>query len=222
MASATDCLDETTAARLLDRSLSGVETEQIARHIDSCDDCRAFVAALARTQAADATARETLDVTSFAAGFAPAIAQHALDVSPEDPPRQVGRYQLTRCLGSGAMGSVYAAHDPELGRELAIKLLRLGAGVSRQARSRLMREAKALAKGSHPSVVAVYDVGTIDDQVFIAMELVRTGTLRAYLAQPLSIDAIVRVMTDVGRGLAAAHAAGLVHRDVKPDNILVD
>src|SRR5262249_12059034 len=160
-----------------------------------------FVAALACTQTAEGSVVDTA-LSSFSAAFAPiAGPAHELD----GPPARAGRYRLGRRLGSGAMGSVYAAHDPELGRELAIKLVRLGAGVTAQARERLLREAKALAKVAHPSVVAVYDVGAVDDQLFIAMELVHTGTLRTWLAQPRPLADVLRVMTDAGRGLAAAH-----------------
>jgi tetratricopeptide (TPR) repeat protein len=211
-----DCLDETMVARLLDRSLSSAETVVLVHHIDGCEDCRALVSALAKSH----TETVASELTTFASGFAPTPSPHPLDAEP--PPERLGRYEVTGSLGRGATGAVYAARDPELGRELAIKLLRVGPGVADAARERLLREAKALAKVSHPNVVAIYDVGVADDHVFLAMELVKSGTLRDWLVRPRSLDTIVRVMTDVGRGLAAVHACGLVHRDIKPDNILVD
>jgi hypothetical protein len=140
----------------------------------------------------------------------------------------VGRYILLEPLGEGGMGVVYAAQDPELGRRVALKLLRpemaVGEGSASEfdGRSRLVREAHAMAKLSHPNVVAIYDSGMFEDQVFLAMELVEGLTLRAWLAAaPRSWREILDVFLRAGRGLHAAHAAGLVHRDFKPDNVLI-
>ena len=135
----------------------------------------------------------------------------------------IGRYIVLDHLGEGAMGVVFAAIDPELDRKVAIKLLQAGPlARDADARARLVREAQALARLSHPNVVGIFDVGTHRDQVWIAMELVVGRTLSAWLAERRpEWREVLEVMQAAGRGLAAAHAAGLVHRDVKPDNIML-
>ncbi len=145
---------------------------------------------------------------------------------------RVGRYLILKTIGGGGGGMVYAAYDPELDRRVAVKLLRAGESESSSAvgskgrttaQTRLLREAQAMAKLAHPNVTTVHDVGTFGDLVFIAMELVEAGTLRERLKgpSPPSRSEIMRLMLDAGEGLAAAHAAKLVHRDFKPDNVLV-
>jgi tetratricopeptide (TPR) repeat protein len=123
------------------------------------------------------------------------------------------------------MGEVYAAYDPELDRKVAVKLLRVkpGNGVSLvEGRQRTLREAQAIARLSHPNVVVVYDVGTYRDQVFIAMEFVEGNTVSYWVqAQPRAWQEVLKVFMAAGRGLAAAHDKGLVHRDFKPDNVMV-
>lgn len=135
-------------------------------------------------------------------------------------PERIGRYEIERAIGAGAMGAVFAAHDPQLDRQVAVKLLRF---TSRDAEGmRLLREAKALAKLSHRNVVQVYDAGAVDDRVFLAMELVQGTDLHHWLrARPRAWREVVDVFLAAGRGLAAAHAVGLVHRDFKPQNVLV-
>ena len=141
------------------------------------------------------------------------------------PAVTLGRYTVLGIVGKGAMGEVYAAYDPELDRKIAIKLLRVGAreeGVATEGRIRLMREAQAIAKLSHANVVTVYDVGTFRDDVFIAMQFVDGCTLRYWIhAQPRTWSEVVKVFADAGHGLAAAHEKDLIHRDFKPDNVMV-
>ncbi len=151
-----------------------------------------------------------------------ARALHVTDPDNEDERVQIGRYAVLRKLGSGGMGVVYAAFDESLDRKIAIKVLR-DRGGDPQGQQRLLREAQALARLSHPNVVAVHDVGTTDDlQVYIAMEFITGVTLRTWLEErPRSRAEVLRVLSQAGRGLAAAHAVGLIHRDFKPDNVMV-
>src|SRR6185295_13199762 len=135
----------------------------------------------------------------------------------------IGRYVVLGLLGRGGMGEVYAAYDPELDRKIAVKLLRARPGSSTaDGRTRLLREAQAIARLSHPNVVVVFDVGTFQDSVFIAMEFVEGHTLGYWMqAKARQWKEVLEVFQAAGRGLIAAHTAGLVHRDFKPDNVMI-
>lgn len=145
----------------------------------------------------------------------------------------IGRYVVLQPLGVGGMGVVYAAYDPELDRKVAVKLVQTAQLVVESGHSKAMviREAQAIARIAHPNVVAVHDVGSIAEHVFIAMEFIEGQTLREWARHnarpsperpwPEVGDQIVDLLLQAGRGLAAAHKAGVVHRDLKPGNVAV-
>lgn len=135
----------------------------------------------------------------------------------------LGRYVILERVATGGMGTVYAAYDPQLDRRIALKVIRTrgGAQVSERAKARLHLEARALARLNHPNVVTVHEVDEDAGRVFVAMEFVEGLELTAWLATTRSWQAILEVFVAAAKGLAAAHGAGLVHRDFKPPNVLV-
>jgi tetratricopeptide (TPR) repeat protein len=207
-------LDDEWIARALAGELPASAATQALNHADTCADCRAQL--------------EGLETASPSREAAAADATRPLRTPTPRPipggglPR-VGRYQILDRLGEGGMGAVYSALDPELDRRIAVKVLHApGAGLGATlGQARLLREAQAMARLQHPNVIAVYDVGTVDGSVFFAMEQVEGGTLRGWLTEPRSWREVVAVFLQAGRGLAAAHKAGIVHRDFKPENVLV-
>jgi tetratricopeptide (TPR) repeat protein/predicted Ser/Thr protein kinase len=135
--------------------------------------------------------------------------------------RKIGRHSILNKIGEGGMGVVYAAYDEQLDRRIAIKVLTTEQPGSR-ARTRIMREAQAMAKLSHPNVVQVYETGEIQGHIYLAMEFVKGGTLGDWIdAAPRTLLERLEIVMQAGEGLQAAHEAGLIHRDFKPDNVMV-
>jgi hypothetical protein len=143
-----------------------------------------------------------------------------LDADALPPATLIDRYQIERRLGAGGMGVVYAARDIHLGRVVAVKLV--GPRIdTASGQGRLVREAQAMAKLRHPNLAIVHDIGVSGDRLFVVMELVEGGTLADWRrAEPRSWRDIVAVYLQAARGLTAAHAAGFLHRDFKPENVL--
>ncbi|MCY1004043.1 protein kinase [Nannocystis pusilla] len=142
---------------------------------------------------------------------------------PDEPPAptRIRHFTVLRQIGQGGMGVVLSAFDDELDRKVAIKLMRPSHGDS-LGRARLQREAQAMAKLAHPNIARVYEVGEFEGRVYIVMEYVQGETLRAWLRRgPHPWRDVSAILQQAGRGLAVAHAAGLVHRDFKPDNVMV-
>jgi serine/threonine protein kinase len=192
------CVSEDDLLEYVERRLPPERLAETELHLRCCDECRRVLVEIAPSDAAEAPAAHS---------------------------ERVGRYEVLSPIGAGGMGVVYAARDPKLRRTVALKMLRPGAqenATDSKMRERLLREARAMARLSHPNVLSVYDVGELNGQVFLAMELVEGATLTTWLRERRrSWREVLDVFVEAGRGLSAAHAAGLIHRDFKPDNVLV-
>jgi tetratricopeptide (TPR) repeat protein/predicted Ser/Thr protein kinase len=197
-------IDDETAALVLAGGLPEEKQAAIDAHVDGCSDCFELLASLAATMTPPSESEP--------------------DAEPVAPPRlwtrgsQIGRYVLKEQVGIGGMGTVFSAEDPALTRTIAIKIVRTGRG----SNDNLLAEARMMAQLSHPNVVPVYDVGTQEDFVFLAMELIDGANLRQWMTSTKRTwREIQQVFLEAGHGLVAAHRAKLVHRDFKPDNVLV-
>jgi serine/threonine-protein kinase len=206
------CLDVDTIVAFVEARMTPENLEEMEAHVSVCASCRVR---LSLAIAASPLSGKT--------GGAVQPPRRADDGVGRARATALGRYTVLGLLGRGGMGEVYAAYDPELDRKVALKILHVGEEKGdERSRSRLLGEAKAIAKLRHPNVVVVHDAGTIDNRVFLAMEHVDGQTLAAWLAErPRARREILQVFVAAGRGLAAAHAAGLVHRDFKPQNVMV-
>src|SRR5438067_5261849 len=212
----------TAAAHLSDETifefaagrLDGDQAKVAHVHLDGCPNCRRLLAAASQSATSGGETEETSQRRLRALELDLPVGRGTL----------IGRYLVRGVLGAGAMGVVYSAWDPELDRCVAIKLVHESAARAwkPEREDRLRREARAMARLVHGNVVHVYDVGEHGARTFIAMEYIEGRTLSGWLREaPRSTGEVVDCFLAAGRGLSAAHEAGLLHRDFKPDNVFV-
>jgi eukaryotic-like serine/threonine-protein kinase len=203
-----DCLEEDTVLGFLGGTLPPDTRADVEAHVAACSACANLVTWAAADQGSGTIRLAGHEGRPF--------------VGQLHPGARVGRYQILGAVGRGGMGEVYAAYHPDLDRRIALKVVQGFDGSTGERRMRLLREARAIARLSHPNVVTVHDAGTFGDRVFIAMELIDGTTIDEWLcAEARTWQQIVDVFIAAGRGLAAAHAAGVVHRDFKPQNVMI-
>jgi serine/threonine protein kinase len=202
------CLDESLVVAFLGGTLPAATRDEAEVHIAVCSACADLITWAAADMAATASRALGNEGQAF--------------VRQLTPGSRVGRYQILGAVGRGGMGEVYAAYHPDLDRRIALKVVNESGANSGERRARLLREARAIARLSHPNVVAVHDAGTLGDRVFIAMEFVDGVTVDEWLrAAPRAWKQVLDVFVAAGHGLAAAHAADIVHRDFKPQNVMI-
>lgn len=184
----------------------GVWSSDLRAHLDGCSECRELAVLLVRAQ--------------------PASQQEGSGAHPAEllgPGSRIGPYRLDEILGVGGSGVVFAAEDVRLGREVALKLLRIDASLSDARRQMLVREARAMARLSHPRVIEIHELLESEGMHAIAMPRAKGGSLSTWIeAAPRASEAKRQVILDAADGLSAVHSAGLLHRDIKPRNILID
>jgi serine/threonine protein kinase/tetratricopeptide (TPR) repeat protein len=238
-------LEAAEITQFLRGQLAPERASEVERHLATCRQCAERLSAESEVATEVPPGAEQTYATGAAFAkledrltAAPSSSSSSASASPElampkwvkegrvpERGEQVGRYLILERVGQGGMGVVYAAWDPDLGRRVAIKLLRTDkqhAEGRTIGQARLLREAQAMARVSHPQVIPVFDVGTLGDGVFVAMEFVDGTTLKKWVKEkqrPWS--EVLDTFLAAGRGLAGAHSAGLVHRDFKPDNVLI-
>ncbi len=226
------CPDENTLVAFASGSLSMADASLVDEHLDTCPTCFALVAELARTAPEDAEPTRLVPIQAEPEPADPSGTQTvvvALKQPPPPPPEppppsQIGRHTLLHRIGADAIGVIYIAHDRELDRRVALKLIGTPKNPSdADERARIVREARLLVTLRHPNVVEVYDAGEHEDQLYVATELVEGEPLDRWMLRPRKswLDRL-GMFVQAGHGLAAAHAAGIVHRDFRPANVIVD
>lgn len=199
-----ECPDDETLAQLVDGALAQARAAEVGAHTESCVSCRRVITTLVKLRTFES----------------PGAVEGDVDDAPLALGSSLGRYVVRRFVGAGAMGLVFEGEDPALKRRVALKVMR--SARSEQPQSLLQREAVVMAKLSHRNVATVLDVGLVAGRAWVAMEFIEGQTLRAWLTERRDARSVRRVLREAGAGLLAAHAAGVLHRDFKPDNVLVE
>ncbi|MBO0701226.1 MAG: serine/threonine protein kinase, partial [Zavarzinella sp.] len=229
-----DCPDPSILRQFASGLLDAYSAERVAAHVAGCQRCER---AIEEVRADDGSSEPTLDEARH--GRWPDAAATISGAAPEDTDEdqlailrpvddpgligKIGEYQVSRELGRGGMGVVFDAFDPVLHRRVAIKVLAPYLASGRRARQRFLREARASAAIRHPNVVTIYAVNPQAGLPYLVMEYVPGRTLRDRIrAGPIGLTASLRIAAQVAAGLAAAHGEGVIHRDVKPGNILLE
>jgi long-chain acyl-CoA synthetase len=215
------CLDDNTVIDFLEHLLAPERRSEVEIHIGTCDGCRRLVSRLALAAPSesrqDAGSADDDASTSIATDDVPAPRGPALD-----PGALVGRFEILRLIGRGGMGEVYLARDQQLGRRVALKCIHPDVGATADMIARLSHEARATARLSHPHIVTAFDVGEHQGKPYIALEYLEGETLDRRIARGrASAGEAMRLGQAVARALGAAHAAGVLHRDLKPHNIIL-
>ncbi|HEY0994251.1 MAG TPA: protein kinase [Kofleriaceae bacterium] len=209
------CPAEEDIAAFVRGSIEASRRSVLEAHVAECATCRRLLSALARAAGSESPVADDSVAPTLP------LASSTRDTELQ-PGARFGRYRVLDWIGAGGMGVVYSAYDSDLNRKVALKVLRNDGTDQLPIRDLLLAEAQAMAQLAHPNVVTVFDVGSVDDRVFLAMELIEGQTLAGWLrARRRKPSETLAMFVAAGHGLAAAHAAGLIHRDFKPDNVLV-
>lgn len=216
------CLDENQVIQLLSGHIAEGDRRAIEAHLDTCDTCRRLVADSAR-----AGVIRTPTTVGFQGGTLPT--PYVQVTSPGGllplalhPGTTVGHFKIVEILGLGGMGEVYLAHDTQLGRKVALKIVRFDGPVPSRVKERFLAEARTTAGLNHPNIVTIYAVGQHDDLPYLALEYLEGETLRTRMrAGRLVADEIPQLLHSLAEALREAHTYGVVHRDLKPENIII-
>ena len=232
---APDCPEQTELAEFATGNLSVTTFARIARHVESCTVCETtlgrlddpghpFLSQLRQVASADAPTEEHIPQALLDAARSVCGDRRGMGDATADAPRRLGKFELLEELGAGSFGQVFRARDTELGRIVAIKLLRAGRLAGREEVDRFMREARSAAQLKHPGLVALYETGQTDEGViYLVEEFVPGETLAARLnASRFGFRQAAELVAEAADALDYAHRHGVVHRDIKPSNILLD